>query len=46
MAMPTLAVGYRALFQDYKHHDFEWDVTMHGPGARRRAPLPRIEKAA
>ena len=27
----TFALGYRALSQDYKHHDFEWDVTMHGP---------------
>jgi hypothetical protein len=21
----------RALYQDYHHRDFEWDVTMHGP---------------
>jgi hypothetical protein len=27
----TLLVGYRALYQDYHHRDFEWDVTMHGP---------------
>ena len=27
----TLLVGYRALYQDYHHNDFEWDVTMHGP---------------
>lgn len=27
----TLALGYRALSQDYDHNDFEWDVTMHGP---------------
>jgi hypothetical protein len=27
----TFAIGYRALFQDYHHNDFEWDVTMHGP---------------
>ena len=27
----TFAIGYRALHQDYDHHDFEWDVTMHGP---------------
>jgi hypothetical protein len=27
----TFALGYRALSQDYDHHDFEWDVTMHGP---------------
>ena len=27
----TLLVGYRALYQDYHHRNFEWDVTMHGP---------------
>jgi hypothetical protein len=27
----TLLVGYRALYQDYHHGDFEWDVTMQGP---------------
>ena len=27
----TLLVGYRALYQDYHHNNFEWDVTMHGP---------------
>jgi hypothetical protein len=27
----TLALGYRALHQDYDHNDFKWDVTMHGP---------------
>jgi hypothetical protein len=27
----TFLVGYRALYQDYHHRDFEWDVTMHGP---------------
>jgi hypothetical protein len=27
----TLLVGYRALYQDYHHRDFEWAVTMHGP---------------
>jgi hypothetical protein len=27
----TLLLGYRALYQDYHHNDFEWDVTMHGP---------------
>ena len=27
----TFAAGYRALYQDYHHNDFEWDVTMHGP---------------
>ena len=27
----TFALGYRALYQDYHHKDFEWDVTMHGP---------------
>jgi hypothetical protein len=27
----TLAVGYRALHQNYDHNDFKWDVTMHGP---------------
>jgi hypothetical protein len=27
----TLALGYRALHQDYDHRNFEWDVTMHGP---------------
>jgi hypothetical protein len=27
----TFALGYRALYQDYHHGDFEWDVTMHGP---------------
>jgi hypothetical protein len=27
----TLLLGYRALYQDYHHHNFEWDVTMHGP---------------
>jgi hypothetical protein len=27
----TFAIGYRALYQDYHHRDFEWDVTMHGP---------------
>jgi len=27
----TLALGYRALHQDYDHNDYEWDVTMHGP---------------
>lgn len=27
----TLALGYRALHQDYDHKDFRWDVTMHGP---------------
>lgn len=27
----TFALGYRALYQDYHHNDFEWDVTMHGP---------------
>jgi hypothetical protein len=27
----TLLFGYRALYQDYDHNDFEWDVTMHGP---------------
>jgi hypothetical protein len=27
----TLLFGYRALYQDYHHHNFEWDVTMHGP---------------
>jgi hypothetical protein len=29
---PTrLLLGYRALYQDYHHRNFEWDVTMHGP---------------
>ena len=23
--------GYKALYQDYKEGDFEWDVTWHGP---------------
>jgi hypothetical protein len=27
----TLLLGYRALYQDYHHRNFEWDVTMHGP---------------
>ena len=27
----TLLFGYRALYQDYHHNNFEWDVTMHGP---------------
>jgi hypothetical protein len=27
----TLLLGYRVLYQDYHHNDFEWDVTMHGP---------------
>ena len=27
----TFLFGYRALYQDYHHHNFEWDVTMHGP---------------
>jgi hypothetical protein len=27
----TLAVGYRALHQDYDHNNFKWDVTMYGP---------------
>jgi hypothetical protein len=27
----TFALGYRALYQDYHHKDFEWDVTIHGP---------------
>jgi hypothetical protein len=27
----TFGLGYRALYQDYHHNDFEWDVTMHGP---------------
>jgi hypothetical protein len=27
----TFAIGYRALYQDYDHNNFEWDVTMHGP---------------
>jgi hypothetical protein len=27
----TLLFGYRALYQDYHHRNFEWDVTMHGP---------------
>jgi hypothetical protein len=27
----TFAVGYRALYQDYDHNDFKWDVTMSGP---------------
>jgi hypothetical protein len=27
----TFAIGYRALYQDYHQHDFEWDATMHGP---------------
>ena len=27
----TFLLGYRALYQDYHHSDFEWDVTMHGP---------------
>jgi len=27
----TLLIGYRALYQDYHHNNFEWDVTMHGP---------------
>jgi hypothetical protein len=27
----TFAIGYRALYQDYHHNNFEWDVTMHGP---------------
>jgi hypothetical protein len=27
----TLALGYRALHQDYDHNNFKWDVTMHGP---------------
>lgn len=30
--IPTiLHFGYRALHQKYKHGDFEWDVTQHGP---------------
>ena len=28
---PRFCVGYRALYQDYHHNNFEWDVTMHGP---------------
>jgi hypothetical protein len=27
----TLLFGYRALYQDYDHRDYKWDVTMHGP---------------
>jgi hypothetical protein len=27
----TFWLGYRALYQDYHHNNFEWDVTMHGP---------------
>jgi hypothetical protein len=27
----TFGFGYRALYQDYHHGNFEWDVTMHGP---------------
>jgi hypothetical protein len=27
----TFLLGYRALYQDYHHGNFEWDVTMHGP---------------
>ncbi len=27
----TFWLGYRALYQNYHHNNFEWDVTMHGP---------------
>jgi hypothetical protein len=27
----TFAIGYRALYVDYDHNQFEWDVTQHGP---------------
>jgi hypothetical protein len=27
----TVFAGYRAISQDYDTHDFEWDVTTHGP---------------
>jgi hypothetical protein len=29
--LTTFLFGYRALYQDYHHRDFEWDVPMHGP---------------
>jgi hypothetical protein len=29
---PTnFAIGYRALYVDYDHNEFKWDVTQHGP---------------
>jgi hypothetical protein len=27
----TFAIGYRALYVDYDHNDFKWDVTQQGP---------------
>jgi hypothetical protein len=27
----TFAIGYRALYVDYDHNEFKWDVTQHGP---------------
>jgi hypothetical protein len=33
----TLALGYRALYQDYDDEDFEWDELRCPNGARSRA---------
>jgi hypothetical protein len=27
----TFAIGYRALYVDYDHNDFKWEVTQQGP---------------
>ena len=27
----TFTIGYRALYVDYDHNDFKWDVTQQGP---------------
>ena len=27
----TFAIGYRALYVDYDHNEFKWDVTQQGP---------------
>jgi len=27
----TFAIGYRALYVDYNHNEFKWDVTQQGP---------------
>ena len=40
----TFAIGYRALYQDYHHRDFEWDVAMPGRSSAPRCTFECAER--